>query len=95
VSSVEAKDRLKIDSRPRKLRIDSEPYVAFAFGKYCPVIDVVDLKTRIGYYIIVDPQSLGGPLRELEKLEGCLTNLIVWVNKESDDKFAKYQVALA
>lgn len=95
MSLAESQERLKIDSRPRKLRIDSEPYVIFAYGKYCPVIDVVDMKTRIGYYVMVEAQSLAAPLRELEKVEGRLTNLIVWVNKESDEKYAKYQVVLA
>jgi hypothetical protein len=90
-----AKDRLKIDSRPRKLRIDSEPYVLFAHGKYIPILDVVDIKTRVGYYLIIDAQSLGITLRKLEQVEGRLTDLLIWLNKESDEKYAKYQLELA
>ena len=40
------KERLKVDMKPLKLRIESEPYVLFCGRSYAPVIDVYDIKSN-------------------------------------------------
>ena len=89
------KERVKIDNRPVKLRIESEPYARFIGRKYCVVIDVYDAKWKREYYLIIEPQSLSQPLFDLVESEGELSGLVVWVSKESDEKYSKYQVELA
>lgn len=88
------KERLKIDSEPRKLRIDCEPYVKFVGKAYCPVVDVFDLKKRREYFLIISAQSLSLPLRKISEQEQKLAGIEVWVNKASDEKFAKYELEL-
>jgi len=88
-------ERLKLDTQPVKLRIESEPYAKYLGRKYGVVIDVYDVKRKRDYFLIIDPQSLSQPLYELETTEGKLKELVVWINKESDEKYAKYEVVLA
>lgn len=88
-------ERLKLDTQPVKLRIETEPYVKFLGRKYSVVIDVYDLKRKRDYFLNIEPQSLSQPLFKLESSEGQLKELVVWINKESDEKYAKYEVVLA
>jgi len=89
------RQRLKIDQSPIKLRIESEPYVLFIGKKYAAVIDVYETKQRREYFLIVEAQSLCLPLRQLELTEGKLKDLVLWISKESSEKFSKYEVTLA
>ena len=89
------RERLKVTIQPKKLRIESEPYPVFVNQKYCVGIDVLDTKSSREYYLIIDPQSLSGPLHELKAREGKLTELVIWVNKQSEEKYSKYEVQLA
>lgn len=88
-------ERLKIDSEPRKLRIESEPYARYVHNQYLVLIDVYDMKRKRDYYLIVQSRSLSKPLNDLESSEGQLKGLEIWVNKESDEKLAKYEVSIA
>jgi len=88
-------DRIKIDAQPVKLRIESEPYAKFLGRKYCAVINVYDMKKKREYYLIIDAQSLSQPLFKLAESEERLRELVIWVNKESDEKYAKYEIVLA
>jgi len=89
------KERIKIDRNPVKLRLDSEPYVFFMGKKYAAVVDVYELKRKREYFLIIEPQSLSIPLHQLQTAEGKLLGLVIWLSKESDDKFSKYEVTLA
>lgn len=89
------RERIKIGQAPVKLRIESEPYAFFIGRKYTAVIDVYEVKQKREYFLLIEPQSLSIPLRQLETTEGGLIGLVVWLSKESDDKFAKYEVVLA
>ena len=89
------RQRIKIDQSPIKLRIESEPYVLFLGKKYAAVIDVYEMKQKREYFLIVEAQSLALPLRQLEVAEGKLKDLVLWVSKESSEKFSKYDVMLA
>ena len=89
------KERLKIDSQPLKLRIESEPYAKYLGRKYAVVIDVFDVKLKREYYLIIDPQSLSQPIYELTVTEGRLRDIELWIAKESDEKYSKYEVILA
>ena len=89
------RERLKVTSKPLKLRVESEPYVVFLGRKFSTAIDVYDVKTRREYYLIIEAQSLSMPLKHLIDVEGGLRELVIWINKESDDKRAKYEIELA
>ena len=47
------RERLKIDLEPRKLRVESEPYVVFVGRTFVPVIDVFDVKSKREYFLII------------------------------------------
>ena len=88
-------ERLKVNTKPVKIRIDSEPYVAFLSRGFVPAIDVYDLRLKRHYSLIINSMSVSSVLLELAKVHGCLLNLQIWINKESDDKFAKYEISLS
>ena len=89
------RERLKVDTKPFKLRIESEPYAKFLGRKYSVVLDVFDVKRKKELYLSLDAQSLSQPLYELSVTEGLLRDLEIWVVKQSDEKYAKYEVTLA
>ena len=89
------RERLKVDTRPIKLRIESEPYPKFLGRKYSVMIDVYDIRKRREYAIIIDSQSLSQPIYELVTTEGSLKNIEIWLSKQSDEKYAKYELSLA
>ena len=88
-------ERLKLNSEPHKVRIESEPYVRFVGRAFCPVINIYDIKKRREYFLIVGAQSLSMALKKIQENEGKLTGIEMWVNKASDDRAAKYEVELA
>lgn len=89
------RERLKIDTQPIKLRIESEPYPKFLGRKYSVFIDVYDIKRKREYFLSIEPQSLSQPLNALATTEGSLRDLEVWISKTSDEKYAKYDISLA
>ena len=92
---TEERERLKVDSQPVKLRIESEPYAKFIGRKYAAVLNVYDLKRKRDYYLIIEAQSLSQPLNDIVEVEGGLVGMEVWINKASDEKMAKYQLTIA
>ena len=91
---ISDRERLKVGSEPRKLRIDSEPFVLFVGRKFAACIDIHDLKKKRDYFLIIEAQSLSMPLLELMQVEGQLTGLEVWVNKKTDERTAPYELSL-
>ena len=89
------KERLKVDTKPIKLRIESEPYAKFLGKKYSVVIDIFDIRRKREFFLIIDAQSLSLPIYKLVVTEGSLRDIEIWVSKESDEKYAKYEIALA
>ena len=89
------KERLKVDTQPIKLRIESEPYPKFLGRKYSVLIDVYDIKRKREYVLNIEPQSLSQPIHELVTTEGSLKNIEIWISKESDEKYSKYELSLA
>lgn len=89
------RERLKVDTQPIKLRIESEPYAKFLGRKYSVLIDVYDIKRKREYILIIEPQSLSQPIHELATTEGSLKNIEIWISKESDEKYSKYELSLA
>lgn len=88
------RERLKVNSEPRKIRIDSEPFVLFVGRKFAPCVDIYDLKKKRNYYLIIEAQSLSMPLLELMQSEGQLTGLELWINKKTEERTAPYELAL-
>jgi hypothetical protein len=90
------RERLKVDREPRKLRIESEPYVVFLGGTFVPVVDVYDIKKKREFYLPINASSISGILLAWAiENSGRIINMEFWINKESDDKFAKYQLEIA
>jgi hypothetical protein len=89
------RERLKVDTQPIKLRIESEPYPKFLGRKYSVLIDVYDIKRKREYALSIEPQSLSQPIHELMTTEGSLKNIEIWISKKSDDKYARYELSLA
>ena len=89
------REKLKVGIQPLKLRIESEPYASFLGRRYSVMLDVWDIKRKREYYLIIDAQSLSQPIHKLTVTEGTLKDLEVWILKESEEKYAKYEVTLA
>ena len=89
------RERLKVDTQPIKLRIESDPYPKFLGRKYGVLIDVYDIKRKREYFLSIEPQSLSQPIHELVTTEGSLKNIEIWISKQSDDKYSKYEESLA
>jgi hypothetical protein len=90
------KERLKVDIEPRKIRIESEPYVKFVGKAFLPIIDIYDVKRKREYFLIISPQSISKPLNALiASNDGKLIHVEIWINKESNEKYSKYQIEIA
>ncbi len=88
-------DTLRVGTEEIQLKILTEPYVVFTHRGYAPVINVEDTEgERYTFYI-----SSSSVARELQPLiddrAGRFKDLKILIKKESDDKFAKYQVQRA
>ena len=88
------RERLKVDTQPIKLRIESEPYPKFLGRKYSVIIDVYDIRRKREYALAIDAQSLSQPIHELVTTEGSIKNIEIWLCKKSDEKYAKYELNL-
>lgn len=91
---MQERERLKIDTQPIRLRIESEPYVKFMGRKYSVVLDVFDVKKKREYFIVIEAQSLSQPIYQLSVTEKKLKDLEIWLSKESEDKYAKYEIQI-
>ena len=91
---MDERERLKIDTQPIRLRIESEPYAKFMGRKYSVVLDVFDVKKKREFFITIEAQSLSQPIYELKVTENNLKDLEIWLSKESEDKYAKYEIQL-
>ena len=89
------REKLKVDTKPIKVRIESEPYAKFLGRKYSVLIDVYEIRRKREYYLVIEAQSLSLPINKLSITEGSLKDIELWISKESDEKYAKYEVALA
>ena len=92
---MDDRERLKIDTQPIKLRVESEPYPKFLGRKYSVVIDVFDIKRRREYFLSIEPQSLSQPMHTIATTEGSIRDIELWISKTSDEKYAKYEISLA
>lgn len=87
-------DILKIDTNPLSLRIISDVYLIFKYKKYLPVVDFLDTKSKKRSSLIVQATSLATFLEELRlSSEGTIIDHELWIQKESEDKFAKYIIS--
>ncbi len=91
---MQERERLKIDIQPIRLRIESEPYVKFMGRKYSVVLDVFDVKKKREYFIVIEAQSLSQPIYQLSVTEKKLKDLEIWLSKESEEKYARYEIQI-
>ena len=85
-------DRLVIDINPVKLRVVSDVYVVYTSRRlYVPAIDVQNIKSKIKYSLWVSASSIASRLEEIRAVnEGAVIGIEFWLEKDGDDKFAKY-----
>ena len=90
------KERLKIDTSSIKIRVDSDPYAIFVGRQYVAAIDVFDMRVKRDYFLIISPVSLSLVLNEIQvQSGGSLIGVNLWINKESNEKYSKYEVEVA
>ena len=90
------RERLKLDREPRKLRVESEPYVKYVGRAFVPALDVLEIKNEREYFIIISPQSISQPLKAwMDENDGTLMHLEFWINKASEDRFSQYELELS
>ena len=70
------RERIVIDSRPRKLRAESEPYLVFLGRTFLPVIDVLELRTNKEYFLIISPQSIALEMKKWMDVVACMCLLV-------------------
>ena len=88
-------DTLKVGTEEVELTIVSEPYVVFTHRGYAPVINVDDSEGE-RYTLYISSSSIARELQPLiDDRAGRFKDLKILVKKESEDKFAKYQVKRA
>jgi len=85
-------DRLLIDTNPVKLRVLSEVYLVYTSRRvYAPAIDVQNIKSKIKSSVWVSASSIATRLEEIREInQGGIVGIEFWLEKDSDDKFAKY-----
>jgi len=90
------RERIKVDIAPKKLRVESEPYVTFVGRNFVAVIDVLDIKTGREYFLIISAQSISQYLvRWQEENNGKLTHVEFWINKIGEERKAPFELELA
>lgn len=86
------RDRLKVGREPIRIRVESEPYAMFNGRQFVPVLDVLDVRKGHEYYLIISPISIGTKLYEWVTEAGRLRDIEFWINKQSDERLAKYEL---
>lgn len=90
------KERLVVDSKPVKIRIESDVYLTYIRKTFVPVLDVLEIRSKREYYIICSAQSLCEPLYILQKANNdSLKDCEIWIYKDSDEKSSKYKIEIA
>ena len=88
-----AKDRLKVDTEPRKLLVLCEPYVVYAFRGYQAVIDVLEARTGREYQLFIGAKTLSNQLQRLvEENNDHFTGLEFWLRKADPSRTSAYIV---
>lgn len=89
------RDKFKSTSEPIRLRIESDPYVALIGSSFVPVIDVYSVKLKREYYLPISARSIGAVFSSwLQQEYDSLVNIEFWINKESDERYSKYEIEL-
>lgn len=87
-------DVITIDTNPEKYRIVSEVYLVYTQRKkYVPALDMETAKSRIPVSIWAGAASLAAAIERLRsENHGKIIGLEIWIEKESEEKFAKFKV---
>ena len=76
-----------------EVAIISEPLVIMTWKGYAPVIRVRAIKTGLDYLMYLSAKSLAEGLEPLRNANnGVFSGLKIAIRKQSDEKFAKYEV---
>ena len=94
--SLVGTQRLKVETEPLKIRIDSEPFVTFTAMGYTVAIFVTALKWKRKYYLYISAKSIAEEFEKIRALNaGSLIGQCFWISKEAEDKKSKYKVEQA
>jgi hypothetical protein len=75
------------------VEVTDEPTIVLTFKGYAPILPVKNRINGLPYIMYISAKSLAEPLEKLRASNGGLfKGLIFEVRKESEDRFAKYEV---
>jgi hypothetical protein len=78
------------------LEATDEPTVVLTFKGYAPVLPVKNRRNGLVYILYISAKSLAEPLEKFRASNGGLfKGLTFEIRKESEDRFAKYEVRYA
>ena len=87
---------VKVTIDPVKYEIGSEIYLVYQYGKYLPAIDLIDLKRKKQVSTFASAGSFAAKLEDLRSVNNdVLKGAVIWLQRESAEKSAKYIVELA
>jgi hypothetical protein len=83
--------RLVIDQEPLLIRFESEIFVLVSSRGYTPAVEVLTVKTKKRFYVMLGAQSICQQLEPIRKSNnGRLLGIEVWIRKEGPEQTAKY-----
>lgn len=87
---------LRVGTEPQIIEILTDPYVIYRSNRYAPVVKVKDVSSDKEYILYISSTSLAQELEDIRTLDGdgSLVGITIAVNKDSDDRFAKYEVSV-
>ncbi len=87
---------LKVGTEPQIVEILTDPYVIYRSNRYAPVVKVKDIESTTEYILYISSTSLAQELEDIRTFDGdgSLIGIKVALNKDSDDRFAKYEVSV-
>tara|TARA_Y100000817_G_scaffold293655_1_gene266820 strand:+ start:594 stop:935 length:342 start_codon:yes stop_codon:yes gene_type:complete len=87
---------LRVGTEPQILEILTDPYVIYRSNRYAPVVKVKEVSSDKEYILYISSTSLAQELEDIRTLDGdgSMVGIKIAVNKDSDDRFAKYEVSV-
>lgn len=87
---------LRVGTDPQILEILTDPYVIYRSNRYAPVVKIKEVESDKEYILYISSTSLAQQLEDIRTFDGdgSLIGIKVAVNKDSDDRFAKYEVSV-
>jgi len=87
---------LRVGTDPQVIEILTDPYVIYRSNRYAPVVKVKDVNSDTEYILYISSTSLAQQLEDIRTFDGdgSMVGIKIAVNKDSDDRFAKYEASV-